>query len=514
MCQFSSGSPFGQMANGDVICPAKALDPSQRMQIAIQAISGAESITNLADEFDVSRKFVAGQADKARAALDEAFAPAGPSDDEVLYSIPVTKSWRNQVVLALTLIGRGSFRGVIEFCRDILDFKISIGTVHNIVHAAVDTARSFNLGQNLGNIEFAGLDEIFQNDQPILVGADIRSTYCFLLSPEEHRDADTWGVHLLDLLQRHFAPKATIADFAAGIRAGQALAMPGLPCRGDIFHVEMEITPVVCLLDNQAYKSIETREKLQKNIAKIERKLAEGQTAGATISPQLVEQFTHATQAEATAIALVDDIRVLSNWLQRDIFAVSGMPYEKRCELYDFICAELQTRESLCPHRIGPLVTLLNRRRDELLAFAKQLESDLGAIAIEFGVDPSIVCQLLDVEATNERSSRRWHQDALLRRKLGYLYYDLSVAVRDLKDNVVRASSVVENLNSRLRTYFTLRRELGPDYLALLQFFLNHRRFMRSDRPERVNKSPTELLTGKPHAHWLELLGYQRFSRA
>ena len=36
------------------------------------------------------------------------------------------------------------------------------------------------------------------------------------------------------------------------------------------------------------------------------------------------------------------------------------------------------------------------------------------------------------------------------------------------------------------------------DYLALLQFFLNHRRFLRSERPERVGKSPAELLGGSP----------------
>jgi hypothetical protein len=58
-----------------------------------------------------------------------------------------------------------------------------------------------------------------------------------------------------------------------------------------------------------------------------------------------------------------------------------------------------------------------------------------------------------------------------------------------------------------------LRRHLGNDYLALLQFFLNHRRFPRSQRPERAGKSPAELLTGQSHRHWLELLGYQRFSR-
>ena len=33
---------------------------------------------------------------------------------------------------------------------------------------------------------------------------------------------------------------------------------------------------------------------------------------------------------------------------------------------------------------------------------------------------------------------------------------------------------------------------------------------MRSERRERVGKSPAELLTGEAHAHWLELLGYRR----
>ena len=78
----------------------------------------------------------------------------------------------------------------------------------------------------------------------------------------------------------------------------------------------------------------------------------------------------------------------------------------------------------------------------------------------------------------------------------------------------VRASSVAENLNRRLSCYFFLRRELGPDYLSLLQFFLNHRRLERSAHAERVGQSPAELLTGQEHPHWLELLGYQRFKRA
>lgn len=55
---------------------------------------------------------------------------------------------------------------------------------------------------------------------------------------------------------------------------------------------------------------------------------------------------------------------------------------------------------------------------------------------------------------------------------------------------------------------------LGNDYLVLLQFFLNHRCFPRSERSERAGKSPAELLTGVKHPHGLEMLGYQRFVRS
>ena len=36
----------------------------------------------------------------------------------------------------------------------------------------------------------------------------------------------------------------------------------------------------------------------------------------------------------------------------------------------------------------------------------------------------------------------------------------------------------VADVNSRLRSYFFLRRQLGKDYLTSLQFFLDHRRYL------------------------------------
>jgi hypothetical protein len=71
-----------------------------------------------------------------------------------------------------------------------------------------------------------------------------------------------------------------------------------------------------------------------------------------------------------------------------------------------------------------------------------------------------------------------------------------------------RCSSMVKNLNSRRRNYFTLRRQLGGEYLSLLQLFLNHRTFLRNRVDERVGKSPKQLMTGQAHPHWLTLLGF------
>jgi hypothetical protein len=508
MCHLTPSQLSVQQAipNG---CPAKLLAPSQRLTIGLNALAGKQTISGLADQFDVSRKFVYQQAATAQCALDEAFNPSPAADDEVLFHLPVTKNWLRQVTLGLTLICHSSYRGVHEFCRDLLTVNMPVGSVHNIVHDAIAKARPHNLSQNLANIEIAGLDEIFQNRQPVLVGADIASTYCFLLSREDHRDAETWAIRLLEAKDRGLAPKATIADFGTGIRAGQKIALPGVSCRGDIFHAAHEITPVVTYLENRAYDALTARDKLEQQKTRLQKQARRAEVPKVRA---LSRKVTAATQATAQAITLADDIALLERWLRCDVFAVSALPYGDRCALFDFLLAELQVRVPLCPHRLHPVCTLLKNHRSQLLAFAAQLDQDLDVLATEFQVPQAIVRQVLELQTLDPRQPRRWQQEAALRQQLRQRFHPLQEAVRDLAAHVVRASSIIENINSRLRNYFFLRREVGSGFLDLLQFFLNHRRFLRSEHPERVDKSPAELLTGQIHPHWLEMLGYTRAS--
>ena len=134
--------------------------------------------------------------------------------------------------------------------------------------------------------------------------------------------------------------------------------------------------------------------------------------------------------------------------------------------------------------------------------------------AQHFKLPRQVVPDVCLLHLKNNTSNTYWERWNQLHSQLSGKFYDVMNAVDAALKTTPRASSMVENLNSRLRNYFFLRRSLGDDYLNLLKFFINHRRFLRSRVPERVGKSPKQLLTGRPHPHWLELLGFKRVQRA
>ena len=180
---------------------AATLPESDRKDLAIRALARSATISDLSARHGVSRKFVYQQARKAGAALDDVFLSGAP-EDEVLFQLTVTKTWLRQVIVALTLICRSSYRGVVEFVRDLLGVLISIGTVHHVLQLATRQAGVVNHDQDLSGIRVGLHDEIFQGAKPVLAGVDAASTYCYLLAVAEHRDADTWGVHYLTLPNR------------------------------------------------------------------------------------------------------------------------------------------------------------------------------------------------------------------------------------------------------------------------------------------------------------------------
>ena len=222
---------------------------------------------------------------------------------------------------------------------------------------------------------------------------------------------------------------------------------------------------------------------------------------------ELAAQLKRARQSEAQASWLARDIRTLIHWLRHDVLALAGPALATRRELFDFLVAELAAREIEDAPRIRPVRVALQNQRDDLLAFAGVLDDKLADIAQAHAIAEPLVreaCLLHRLPTTSPAYWQGWNR---LRAKLGGKFHTLFDAVSRAMADTPRSSSLVENLNSRLRSYFTLRRHLGGSYLDLLRFFLNHRRFLRSRHAERQGKSPRELMTGQAHPHWLTLLG-------
>ena len=204
---------------------------------------------------------------------------------------------------------------------------------------------------------------------------------------------------------------------------------------------------------------------------------------------------------------LARDVRTLVQWLSHDVLALAGPALATRRELFDFIVAELAAREYEDARRLRPVQVAPQNQRDDLLAFAGVLDAKLADITRVHAIADTFVrdaCVLHRLPTISPLYWQGWNQ---LRAQIGGKFHTLFDAVSRAMADTPRSSSLVENLNSRLRSYFTLRRQLGGLYLDLLRFFLNHRRFMRSRHAARQSKSPRELMTSQGHPHWLTLLG-------
>lgn len=488
---------------------AHSLNSIKRQEIGIHAIGGYTPISHVADRYGVSRKFIYQQKEKALAGIAKAFSTQASDDKKVLFYIPVTKQWLCQVVLALIFICRASYQGVIEFFRDILDSSISKGTIHNIMHQHLKTAKKINQQQDLSNV-YEGLhDEIYQAGDPVLVGCCASSTYCYLLSLVESCDANSWGVHLLDLKEKQaLAPDLTVIDGGKSARCGQKEAWPDIPAHGDTFHALKPFLELTIYLENRALDALKFVDDLSQKING-----RRGKWKNVDNRMSLYEKLLKAENTSEAALNLANDIKILYRWLKNDILALVGPSYAIRQELLKFIIEELRAREDL-HHKITPVRTYLENHKDNLLEFMHIMEARFYAIAQTAEVSLECVLDMYELQGWPLSSQKRWQRHAELQNDLGAKFYLIESLVDEVLKNTRRANSLVENINSRLRTYFTLRRELGNEYLHFLQFFLNHRRFMRSEREERIDKSPAELLTSMQHKHWLEMLGFDLFKKA
>ena len=292
----------------------------------------------------------------------------------------------------------------------------------------------------------------------VLAGVDARSTYCYQLAAAEHRNADTRGIHLLDASQQGLNPDYTIAHAGQGMRARQKAAWGDKPCYGDVFHIQHQCEALANTLARIAKGARSRRKKLQ------------AKSGNARQDPDLADRIALAWQAETGAHALAGDIRTLTAWLAHDVLALAGPGLGIRNEMFDFIAAEMKRREADDPRRILAVRVALQNQRDDLRVFAGLLDNKLAAIARAYQFPEHVVRCACELHCKPSTSPSYWQGWNRLRARMGVQFHAVFDAVAQAMAQAPRSSALVENLNSRLRNYFTLRHQLGGSDLDLLQF--------------------------------------------
>jgi hypothetical protein len=350
-------------------------------------------------------------------------------------------------------------------------------------------------------------DEIFASHTPILLTLDAQSTAILKIERAADRLATTWQTHFETLDDHGFHHIGMASDRGVGLVSGYQAAYGESLWVSDQFHEFQALFNRRRQLERKAYAAIgkedDAAEKF--NHAKSESNLQ-----------KRLQQYEQAHQACEQAIARYDQLDLLLHLLREALHLCS--PFG-RLRTGDSVRSELTLLLSM-------IQELDDAKLPEIL---KPIQAHIDDIVVPFQQVESIHAQLLDImpQQTLDVLVLAWHHEHLSYQSHAKKKHDhqrerqewlnfaeglldgqfepLQALVFEKLDSIVRASSLVEMVNSLIRPYLnSCKSQITQETLNLIMFYHNHRRYKSG---KRKGKAPIELLTGQPlEADWVDLL--------
>jgi hypothetical protein len=425
--------------------------------------------------------------------------------DKILFNLPVTKQWLEQYALFHHTQSGASYRDITDSFNILFDFKRSVGWVHDTLYKHNQTVQSFHQNEDLSKIKVSANDEMFNKNKPILTGVCTNSLYCPILQKSDDRKAETWKENIDKLAVKGYSPNSVILDGLSSLQLGHTMALPNANIIYDTFHITSDFNDLSRFTRNR-FKSTKT------NMETIQSKYDKAKNPDKIQA--LKKQLRKAKKDHKEANYIHQSISTLNSWLQHDILKVAGYDYSTRLELLNFIIEQLQAIEHKLPHRIGPVRKNLQKNAEKIIGFVWNLEQELQQYADELGIDVYWLWQICYAQKFSKCVSNYYQFISKTKKRLKHHFYQVERSVIAIMNEIDKASSVVENLNGRIRKYLINHIHVSQPMLDLLRFALNHTVFNRSRCEHRHKKSPSEVLHQSKHQHWLEMLGYKLFKQA
>lgn len=350
------------------------------------------------------------------------------------------------------------------------------------------------------------LDEIFFRRQPVLVGVEPASMAWVIGHRAQDRSGQTW----LDALRPWEHLESAIADGGTGLQSGlkqlneRRASQPGAPLVEvalDVFHTQQEALPL--LIRN--WKSAET---LWETAAAADRGVARCQTRGQdarAASNKARAAWDKAESAFHQAQSLDDVWQRASAALS--VFRADGSLNDRSTAAAD-LAAVVEQLPGEAWAKVRRMLT-----DDRTLTFLDRMHRQLADPAVDPAVDPALQAELgrLYWLRRQQRSNAadpvllvRVQVQTLLCQRLSPSWIESYRQVARVLRAVVRASSLVECMNSVIRMHQSRHRQLSQPLLDLKRLYWNCRPFREGHRRGR---SPYAHLGLKlPTNNWWTLL--------
>ena len=351
-------------------------------------------------------------------------------------------------------------------------------------------------------------DEIFAIRTPILVTIDAQSTAILKIERASDRSAKTWETHFKDLEAHHFHSLGMASDRGVGLKSGyQAACKDGFwVC--DQFHEFQDLFNHCHQLERQAYRAIAGEHEAAEKFANAK--------SEATLEKRL-EKYEKAKKSCEHTIERYDQLDFLLGMLSESLHLCSNLGRLRTVEgvRSDLTLILNLIEEEINDEKLQKLLKPIRSHIDDLLVPFRQVEqihADLLELMPEQIVDALALSWHHDHLSYQSHGKKKvYHQresDYWLNFSGGLLderFDEFKALVFENLDSIVKASSLVEMVNSLIRPYLNSSKgQITQGTLNLIMFYHNHRRYKGG---RRQGKAPIELLTGEAlQGDWIDLL--------
>jgi hypothetical protein len=332
----------------------------------------------------------------------------------------------------------------------------------------------------------ADLDEIFIENLPLLIASDARSLAILKTSLETERSVATWRVFLQDL--PHL--RRTTSDRGLAIRG--AVARHGhLDVQSDIFHPKMLLRDELAVMETRCYALMTQEEALRQRVEKTRRRGRDCRAPAARlhkVAMRVRQAIACFDELEAAVHLAFDALRLTTAQ------GTLNSPTEARSDLQfakTWIHAHLPAGWSRVKSALDD---------EALLTCLSELHAALAALAVDCPApeDRNTVLVTL-IRLWEDQAPRRYRGKSVLipdpiRQRLQTRCTNLTQVQHRLfqiLDELHRASSGIESINSRVGLYRYCKRRFSSDFANLIAVWHNLSPF---EDGKRAGHSPARLL--------------------